>query len=81
MSLDWQSFEPVYGPVARYRQLAQWIAGAVESGELKSGDALPTEVQLADYTGLSVDTVRSALKLLRERGVIVTAQGIGSFIA
>jgi DNA-binding GntR family transcriptional regulator len=80
MSLDWQAFEAVHGPVARYRQLAQFVASAVERGDLKSGDALPTETQLADYTGLSVDTVRQALKTLRDSGLVVTSQGIGSFI-
>lgn len=81
MSLDWMSFEAVHGPVARYRQLAEFIVSAIDQGKLKPGDALPTEVQLSDYTGLSVDTVRSALKLLRDQGRIVTSQGIGSFVA
>ena len=80
MSLDWQAFEAVHGPVARYRQLASFVVSAVTEGKLKPGDPLPTELQLADYTGLSVDTVRQALKLLRDQDVIVTSQGIGSFV-
>jgi GntR family transcriptional regulator len=79
--MDWTAFEPVHGPVARYRQLAAFIRDAVARGDLKSGDSLPTESQLADYSGVSIDTVRSALQLLRADGVIVTSQGIGSFIA
>ena len=81
MSVDWTSFEPQHGPVARYRQVAAFIQSAVQSGDLKSGDALPTEAQLSDYMNVSVDTIRAALQLLRDNDVVVTSQGIGSFIA
>jgi DNA-binding GntR family transcriptional regulator len=81
MSLNWSRFAPVHGPVPRYRQLAQFIRAGVESGKLRPGEPLPSETALADYCGVSVDTVRSALALLREDGVIVTSQGIGSFVA
>ncbi|HEY7274334.1 MAG TPA: GntR family transcriptional regulator [Trebonia sp.] len=79
--LDWTAFSPKHGPVPRYRQLAEWIAAAVKSGDLAPGTPLPSEAQLADYAGVSVDTVRQALSVLREQGVIVTSQGIGSFVA
>ena len=81
MGIDWTAFEPVHGPVARYRQLAAFVRDAVERGELRPGEPLPSETAIADYTGLSVDTVRSALSMLRDEGVIVTSQGIGSFVA
>jgi DNA-binding GntR family transcriptional regulator len=81
VSVDWTSFEPRHGPVARYRQAAEFIRAAVAAGDLKSGDALPTEAQLSDYMGVSVDTIRAALQLLRDDAVVVTSQGIGSFIA
>jgi DNA-binding GntR family transcriptional regulator len=79
--MDWQAFEPVHGPVARYRQVAEFIRQAVTDGKLKPGDALPTETQLSDYMDVSVDTIRAALKLLRDKGIVVTSQGIGSFVA
>jgi DNA-binding GntR family transcriptional regulator len=81
VSVDWTAFEPQHGPVARYRQVAAFVRSAVEAGELKQGDALPTEAQLSDYMDVSVDTIRAALQLLRDDGLIVTSQGIGSFIA
>ena len=81
MSVDWTSFEPQHGPVPRYRQVAAFIQSAVEAGRLKSGDTLPTEAQLSDYMDVSVDTIRAALQLLRDNGIVVTSQGIGSFIA
>ncbi len=81
MGIDWTTFEPVHGPVARYRQLYAFVRDAINDGRLKSGESLPSETAIADYTGLSVDTVRSALALLRDEGRIVTSQGIGSFVA
>jgi DNA-binding GntR family transcriptional regulator len=81
VSVDWVTFEPVHGAVPRYRQVAAFIRSAVASGNLKAGDALPTEAQLADYMSVSVDTIRAALQLLRDESVVVTSQGIGSFIA
>ncbi len=80
MSVEWTKFEPQHGPVARYRQVAEFVLAAVQAGDLKAGDALPTESQLSDYMGVSVDTIRAALQLLRDDGVIVTSQGIGSFV-
>ena len=81
MPMNWEAFAPVHGPVPRYRQLAQFIRAGIEKGTLRPGEPLPSETALADYCGVSVDTVRSALALLRDDGVIVTSQGIGSFVA
>ena len=64
-----------------YRQLAQFITDAIQDGRLQPGDGLPGEQNIADSTGVSVDTVRAAFRLLREAGYIETATGIGSFIA
>lgn len=64
-----------------YRQLARFVMDAIEDGRLQPGDGLPGEQNIADSTGVSVDTVRAAFRLLREGGYIETATGIGSFIA
>lgn len=74
-------FEPRPGPVPKYRQVSAFIRAAVKDGRLKAGEALPSEMALADYMQVSVDTIRAALQVLRDEGVIVTAQGLGSFVA
>lgn len=58
-----------------------FVRTAIADGKLQPGEPLPPESQLADYTGMSTDTVREALKLLRAEKLIVTSQGIGSFVA
>ena len=64
-----------------YRQLARFVVDAIEDGRVQPGDGLPGEQNIADSTGVSVDTVRAAFRLLRESGYIETATGIGSFVA
>lgn len=81
MSLDWTAFAPQRGPLPLYRQFAAFVVQAIEDGRLKSGDGLPGEFAIADAAGVSVDTVRASLKVLREDGKIVTSTGIGSFVA
>lgn len=64
-----------------YVQLADHLAARIAAGELKSGDRLPNEREMpADY-GVSIDTVRKALAVLRERGLVVTKPVKGTFIA
>lgn len=63
-----------------YRQFADWIAAEIEAGHLPSGAQIPAERRLADLTGISVDTVRAAMAALRERGLVETGHGTGTFV-
>lgn len=76
----WEEFKPKRGIVPMYRQLALFIARQIKSGELAEGDQIPAERRLADMTGLSVDTVRAAMGVLREQGLVETGQGMGTFV-
>lgn len=49
--------------------------------DLSPGDRLPTEDQLIDQFSVSRITVRRAIQNLVSRGVVVTQQGRGSFVA
>lgn len=80
MGVTWGDFEPRRGLVPYYRQLAEFIRVRIEAADLQPGDGLPSERELAELTGLSVDTVRQSYAVLREAGLIDTAKGIGSFI-
>jgi GntR family transcriptional regulator len=63
-----------------YLRLASTLRGLVELGELRGGDALPSERELAQAAGLSRVTVRKALDVLGEEGLIERRQGAGSFV-
>ena len=51
----------------------------IETGEITH--RLPSERDLAEEYGVAYQTVRHAMKLLRERGLIITRQGRGTFVA
>jgi GntR family transcriptional regulator len=65
----------------RYRAIADELRGRVESGELGAGRLLPSESELSRAHLVSRVTVRKALELLREEGLIDARQGFGWFVA
>ena len=64
-----------------YYQLADDLKQKIESGELRTGDAVPSESQLVSDYGISRVTVRRGLAILLEAGLIETVRGIGNFVA
>ena len=56
------------------------IREAIERGELKSGDRLPPERELAVTLGVSRPSIRSGLKTLEGMGILQIRQGAGTFI-
>jgi GntR family transcriptional regulator len=64
-----------------YVQVADHIAAQIASGELAPGAMLPGERALAEQYGIALNTARGAVRLLRERGLVVTVPAKGTFIA
>lgn len=64
----------------RYLALVARITQAIESGQLKPGERLPTHRGLADKLGLSVQTVSRAYEELIRRGLVAGAVGRGTFV-
>lgn len=63
-----------------YRQIADTLRAAIESGDLAPGAQLPALPALMDEYAVSLGTVRNALAALRDAGLIVTRQGKGSYV-
>ena len=65
-----------------YEQVADQLPEMINSGELKPGDRLPSEAELAADFGVSRTTVREALRILATRNLIHTRKGMagGHFI-
>jgi len=63
-----------------YRQLADLLRAKIVGGEYGPGDALPSEIALMERHGLGRNTVRQAVALLREEGLVVTRQARGTFV-
>ncbi|MEV5296728.1 GntR family transcriptional regulator [Amycolatopsis methanolica] len=67
-------------PRPPYRQIADALRSDVESGKLAPGAQLPSLPALSSEYGVSTGTVKSALAVLREAGLIVTRHGKGSYV-
>jgi GntR family transcriptional regulator len=65
----------------RYRAIADELRAQVASGELGAGRLLPSESELSRAHAVSRVTVRKALELLRDEGLIDARQGFGWFVA
>lgn len=64
---------------AKYKVLADQLREELARGGGGPGYKLPTELELAQRCGLSRQTIRHALRLLEEEGLIQRRQGSGSF--
>ena len=57
------------------------VRGLLDRGELRGGDRLPAERELAKTLGVSRPSLRAGLRSLAEMGVVVIRPGAGSYIA
>lgn len=63
-----------------YRQVADQLRMRIESEQVAPGAQLSTHRALADEFGVAVETVKRALALLRDEGLVVARQGKGTFV-
>ena len=68
-------------PLRLSDRLAVLLGDQIDSGALRPGDRLPTEVQLALAHGVSRTVVREAVHQLKSRERVVSRQGSGVFVA
>lgn len=66
--------------VPRYRRIADDLRQLVESGELRPGDALPSEAELTEKYGVSRGTARHALAELEGAGLVEAVHGKGRYV-
>ena len=72
--IDRNSFEPAYV------QLVNIIRKQIASGAFLPGSRLPSESVLRTKYGVSPMTVRRAVNILIEKGIVSTIQGKGTFV-
>src|SRR5580698_3553907 len=63
-----------------YRQVADSIMAAIQSGDFKPGARLPSERDLAASFKVSRPTIREAMIALEIRGLVEARQGSGIYI-
>ena len=61
-------------------RLATRLIAQIDAGELRPGDRLPTEAQLAATHGVSRSVVREAVHQMKSHGLLRSRQGSGVFV-
>lgn len=74
ISIDRDAYAPAYV------QLVNSLRHSMASGLLRPGDQLPSEAQLCARYEVSPMTVRRAINILVDQGIVVAEQGRGTFV-
>jgi GntR family transcriptional regulator len=64
----------------KYHQIADQLRAQIKSGALAPGQRLPSEPDLAAQYDASRNTVRLAIALLTNQGLVESRQGLGTFV-
>jgi GntR family transcriptional regulator len=62
-------------------QLSWRLRALIFTGQLKTGESLPSLRRVAGWASVNVNTVRSVYESLEEEGLITSQQGRGTFVA
>jgi GntR family transcriptional regulator len=77
-----EATDPRYDPsVLEYIRVANDLEARIKAGELRPGDKLPSEHAVGAEYEVAYSTARRAMKELRDRGLINTVWGKGTFVA
>ena len=68
------------GALPTYLRIAEALTIDIGGGRLAAGEKLPPERTMASDHGVAVATLRKALRLLEERGLIERRQGSGNYV-
>ena len=73
-TINRDSYEPAYA------QLVRFLRQQISSGQFRPGDQLPSEAAIRSQYGVSPMTVRRAINILLDQGLVTTVQGRGTFV-
>lgn len=68
-------------PLTPYRQLAEILRVRIARGDWAPGRAIQSETQLVQHYGLARSTVRRAIAVLVEDGIVFVVPQRGTFVA
>lgn len=70
-----------HGSIPLYEQIKNIIEQQIKNGELKEGEKIPSERELCEIYDVSRITVRQAIALAENEGLLYRSQGMGTFVA
>jgi DNA-binding GntR family transcriptional regulator len=78
IDLDVKHWRPELATAPLYLQVAQYLETRINRGEFAVGSLLPTENELAISLGVSRQTVRQAIAIMRSKGKLSARKGVGT---
>jgi GntR family transcriptional regulator len=67
-------------PVPPSRQVANLLRAQIQAGTLPPGAPLPSILRLSQEHEVATNTIRKALRILKDEGLIETVVGYGTFV-
>lgn len=64
----------------KYVAIARAVSSAITEGELKAGETLPSQKELAESFGVTLMTVRQAIQILTDQNLLSSEQGKGTYV-
>ncbi|MFD7320902.1 GntR family transcriptional regulator [Streptomyces sp. NPDC059875] len=68
------------GAIAPYRQIATILRGRIENGSIPPRRRIPSLVALEAEFGVARDTLRKAVQVLKDEGLVHTVTGMGVYV-
>lgn len=68
-------------PRAPYMRVLNALAEEITTGRYGPGDPIPSEAELCERFDVARETARRAVRVLRERGLVITEWGKGTFVS
>ena len=63
-----------------YEELADFLEARIRAGNIPLGARLPGEQAMREQYGVGLSTVRKAIELLQNRGLVTTRPSKGSYV-
>ncbi len=68
-------------PIPKYLQIRTWLIELIQTGRYKTGEKLPSEIELSKICGVNRNTLRQAISELVSEGRLRKEQGTGTFVS
>ena len=67
-------------PVPPSRQIADELRRRIESGQIPPGRRIPSLTELEQEYDVARDTLRKAVQILKDAGLVYTVRGMGVYV-
>ena len=68
-------------PIPKYLQISAWLRESIQVGRYKTGERLPSEIELSQMCRVNRNTLRQAIGELTAEGLLRKVKGLGTFVS